>query len=370
VSRDGRRAIVVNGRFLTMTATGVQRYARELLPRLTAELGDRMVVAVPPHSLVRGDDPEIVARLAAPAESRWHGIAGHWWEQQRLPRLFRQARGAVLWSPCDWGPLVVRDQVPVIHDIGPLTDPEWFTPAYRALARVMTRPLVTRSARVATPSSRVAVEIGRVIDVAAEHIAVVPPGVGEPFASWPLDDLATRRPQWCVLVGAHDARKNAGFLVDLWPEVHRRIGLRLFLTRRSVVTTRGDDNLDRFHGVPGVDVIVDPSDTDLAELYAGALCLLWPSHFEGYGFPLLESMAVGTPYLSTDTGAAAELAVDPAAQLLPLDPGAWVRRIVDWAAGGAEALREQCATKARALTWDASAAATAALLERVADEGG
>ena len=75
---------------------------------------------------------------------------------------------------------------------------------------------------------------------------------------------------------------------------------------------------------------VDPTDEELVRLYAGALCLVWPSYYEGYGFPLLEAMAVGTPFLSTDVGAAAELAVIPEEQILPLDPERWIERIEAW----------------------------------------
>jgi glycosyltransferase involved in cell wall biosynthesis len=354
--------VAVNGRFLTMTSTGVQRYAHEILRRLRPELEAKLFVVVPPNRVFEGDDPAI-AEIAV--TRRWHGMSGHRWEQLVLPRLARRSGARALWSPCSWGPVVVRRQVPVIHDIAPLTQPRYFTPAYRALARVLTPPLVRRSALVVTPSTRVGAELVERFPLEPEQVRVVPPGVGSPFNSRSLDDLERRNGQYCLLVGAHDSRKNAEFVLDLWPEVRARTGLELHLTRRRVVTTRRGQPLERMTGAGAV-VHTDPTDAELADLYADALCLLWPSHYEGYGFPLLEAMAVGTPFLSTDVGAAAELAVAPEEQILPLEPGRWIERLEGWHSAGLGGLREASAWRARAQTWDAAAEQTARILDHLA----
>lgn len=356
----GNAVVTVNGRFLTMEMTGVQRYAREILARLEPELEADLRVIVPPDRVYEGGDPDL-ARVAT--TKRWHGIDGHRWEQLALPRLARAAGSRLLWSPCNWGPLSVRSQVPVIHDIAALTRPDYFTPTYRALARALTRPLLRRSVRVITPSNRVRAEMLEHGLVMTGEIEVVPPGVGQPFDSVPLDDLERRGGNYCVLVGAHDSRKNVEFLLDLWPDVGARTGLELHLTRRRLVTTRQQRGLDSLAG-EGVVVHDDPTDLELAGLYANALCLLWPSHYEGYGFPLLEAMAVGTPFLSTDVGAAAELAIDPG-QILPLERERWIEQIEAWRSGDVSALRAESARRARARTWSAAAAATADLLDRI-----
>lgn len=357
--------VAINGRFLTMVPTGVQRYAREILPHLAELLGNRLAVLVPPDRIVLGEKAIVEKLLDEAPVRRWHGVNGHRWEQLALPRLFRRAGAAALWSPCDWGPLEVRSQLVTVHDIGPLTQPQLFTPTYRLLARALTRPLVTRSAMVSTTTAELAQQLTAVLGVDPSRVAVVPPGVGEPFASWPLDDLDSRPRRWCVFIGLHDSRKNGRFLLDLWPDVHRRTGLELHVTRRSLTTTRKADPHPQ--EVPSVVEHVDPTDAELAELYAGSLCLLWPSLYEGYGLPLLEAMATGTPFLSTNVGAAAELAIDPEQQLLPLDPTAWVARLEEWANGAAGPLRRPSAARARSLTWRQSAEQTAAVLVKLAD---
>ncbi len=353
--------VAVNGRFLTMSATGVQRYAREILRRLGEHIDCRVCVLVPPDRRLQLDAPQI-AELE-PTE-HWHGARGHLWEQVTLPRLVRRVQADVLWSPSSWGPLATRRHVPVIHDLGPLLEPRYFTPAYRGIARLLTGPLVRRAALVVTPSTRVRGELLERFPLEPGRVLVVPPGVGPPFVTIPLDDVDRRSGAYCLLVGAHDTRKNAEFLLELWPEVHARTGLELHLTSRRFVTARRLPTLEEA-GPTGIVMHFDPTDDELARLYAQALCLLWPSHYEGYGFPLLEAMATGTPFLATDVGAARELAVAAEKQILPLDPQRWQEQIIAWHAAGVGELRLASAAKARSRTWDAAARQTAELLGRI-----
>lgn len=354
--------VAVNGRFLTMTSTGVQRYAHEILRRIGAYQMSELRVIVPPNRVLESDDPEI---SEVSTTQRWHGVGGHGWEQIALPRLVRKAGARALWSPCSWGPVGVRRHVPVIHDVAPLTHPEYFTPTYRALARTLTGPLVRRSALVATPSASVRDDLLQRFALDPDHVRVVPPGVGQPFNSVPLDDLKQRGGRYCLLVGADVSRKNAEFLLEIWPEVRARTNLELHFTYRRVHTSRRLRTL-KDASAAGVVLHADPTDAELALLYADALCLLWPSHYEGYGFPLLEAMAVGTPFLSTDVGAAADLAVVRDEQILPLEPERWCRRLEEWCSADLDGLRKASAQRARAQTWDVAAEQTARLLDQVA----
>jgi glycosyltransferase involved in cell wall biosynthesis len=174
-------------------------------------------------------------------------------------------------------------------------------------------------------------------------------------------DAGSPRSRSCVFVGGDDVRKNLAFLTSFWPRVHAELGLELHVVARGWSSTRRTAGSEEPSA--GITMHVDLDDASLARLYADALCLLWPSHYEGYGLPLLEAMAVGTPFLSSDTGAARELAV-VAEQVLPLDADAWVEQLARWCRHDPVDVREASITAARAATWARSAEALAVSIER------
>jgi glycosyltransferase involved in cell wall biosynthesis len=101
-------------------------------------------------------------------------------------------------------------------------------------------------------------------------------------------------------------------------------------------------------------------DGELARLYRGARCLVYPSLYEGFGIPILEAMACGTPVVTSRGGATEEIAGGAAVLVDPYDVG-------DIAAGIERAsaeLRERGLDRARAFTWDE----TARLTERVYED--
>ena len=322
--------VAVNGRFTRRPVTGVERYASEITLRLCTSPNAECTVLAPRREM--------------------SGVAGHLWEQTVLPVNFRRSGAQVLLSLCNVGPVSVATQLVVIHDVAPFLHPKTFTKGYGTQVRALQR-MLARRCTIATVSERSRRDLARVLGLDPERIALVPPAVGAPFTA-PAAGAGGRR---CVFVGGHDERKNLGFVLSLWSEVHRRTGLQLdVVARRTSATVRSGGQAG---DVPGVRWHLDPDDEKLAALYGKALCVLSPSRYEGFGLPLLEGMACGTPFLATDTGAAAELAVDPDEQLLPLDARAWTRRLAHWGNGDPPHIREASRLHAQRWSWDRSAAA-------------
>ena len=102
------------------------------------------------------------------------------------------------------------------------------------------------------------------------------------------------------------------------------------------------------------------SDADLPALYAGAAAYLFPSLYEGYGLPILEAMASGTPVLASDRGSCAEVAAGHAVIADPEDVGAMAAGIADTLALSAEH-RAAALAHARARTWTETARGTLAV---------
>jgi len=88
--------VAVNARFVTQDLTGVQRYAHELVSRLAAGSGMRVLLLVPPGEIVELVPGEQTPHLP---DERWWGLGGHRWEQVTLRSLFRRSGAQVLLSP-------------------------------------------------------------------------------------------------------------------------------------------------------------------------------------------------------------------------------------------------------------------------------
>jgi len=98
----------------------------------------------------------------------------------------------------------------------------------------------------------------------------------------------------------------------------------------------------------------------LLDLYRRASVFAYPSRYEGFGLPLLEAMACGTPIVAASAGSLPEIVGDSAPLLSPDDPGSWrglIRRIVTEPSFGAE-ISARALVRARSFTWERTARET------------
>ena len=138
--------IAINGRFLTQVVTGVQRYAVEMVLGLLKLRRHYQIVVVAPSGRLISEVPNLVQDNFP--------IAGHLWEQVRLPWLLRKMKADLLWCPGFTAPLI-NYGVPLVvtlHDAATFAGPEWFSPAFALYYRFLI-PLVCRvSAKIITDS--------------------------------------------------------------------------------------------------------------------------------------------------------------------------------------------------------------------------
>ncbi|HEY7604510.1 MAG TPA: glycosyltransferase family 1 protein, partial [Gaiellaceae bacterium] len=268
-----------------------------------------------------------------------------WWYPHGLPRA---ARGLdVLHCPTFRGP--VRSDVPVVvtvHDLAVLRHPETFNQWTRHYSRLAV-PRVARAARrLIAVSEFTRGEIVELLGVPAERIDVIPNAVGAPF----VPDGPAREGEYVLAVGTLEPRKNLGAA----QEAARRVGLPL-----KVVGARG------WGGVQVDGWLGRVSDEELAALFRGARCLVYPSLYEGFGIPVLEAMACGTPVVTSAGGSTEEVAGGAAVLVDARDP-ATVAEGIEEAIGRRDELRAQGLVRAAQFTWDRVAAETRAVYERAA----
>ena len=319
---------------LTQTRAGTARYLRGLLAELERTAGIEL------------------ERFAFGGSSRAATLARDtWWYLGALPRRSRAARLDVLHCPTFRAPLTTPVPLVVtVHDLAVLRHPETFNRWTRGYSRLLVPRVVRAAARVIAVSSFTKEEVVRLIGLPEAKVRVVPNAVGEPFtAEGPAADG-----EFVLAVGTLEPRKNLARLV----EAARRSKLEL-----RVVGARGWQGVQV--GGDGIRWLGEVDDAELARLYRGALCLAYPSVYEGFGIPVLEAMACGTPVVTSAGGGTREVADGAAVLVDPLDPGAIAAGIQE-AIARRDELRALGRERAARFTWRAAADATVDVYREVA----
>ena len=308
---------------------GVERWAREMAMRLPALRPGGYEVMRP--------RPRLVHR------------AGHAWEQLALPLRARHA--PLLVCPANLAPAASRRTVLVLHDAAALRHPGWYSPPYVAWQRRLLPVLVARARSLVTVSEFSRRELAELLGADPARIAVVPGGVDPRFEPGADPGPARRahglgRP-YVLCVASHTARKNLAALV---PAARA-------LAAEGVDVAVAGGHRPQFAAEAGLDdlkLLGHVDDALLPGLYAGAEAFVLPSLYEGFGLPVLEAMAAGTPVVATPAGALPETAAG-AARLVPAEEIA--AALAALLGDGAERarLREAGLARAAGFTWDRTA---------------
>ena len=335
MQRRGAKGIAVNGRFTVHRVTGVQRYAWEI----TRRLGDRVITIVP--------------------QRFGKGILGHAWEQARLPYL---SRGSLLWSPCGSGPLSVSRQVVTIHDLAPLLHPEWFTLAYAGWYRWLIPRLCKRVCRIIAVSEFIKRQLVEVCGIPESRIVVVPNGVNhcEPRRLGSSDSKVP----YFLYVGSLEPRKNLKRLLEAWKISGVYRDFRLY-----IVGAVGNRSVFReLHlpvDLPNVAFLGYVRDELLDEFYHNAWALVYPSLYEGFGLPVLEAMARGTPVITSRATACEEVAGEAALLVDPtnIESMAEGLKLMAYSTSLRSELAMRAVKRAKGFSWDMSASRTWSVLQ-------
>lgn len=297
---------------------GVGRYVDELLPALSAEGAD-LVVVCQKHDVAHYEKLAPGADVrAAPAATARRPVRLAW-EQVGLARTARRAGADVLHCPHYTMP--VRSGLPVVttlHDATFFTHPEVHLPVKRRFFRVWTRISLARARRCITPSAATRDELVRVAAADAARIDVAHHGVDpERFHVPTAEERAAARAflgiegPYLAFLGTLEPRKNLPALIRAWSTVPGAPDLVL-------AGGRGwDTEVDSVAAqVPADHLLHLPGYLPL-ELLAGFLgeaeLVVYPSLGEGFGLPVLEAMACGAPVLTTPVLAIPEIGGDAVA---------------------------------------------------------
>ncbi|MDB5371796.1 MAG: glycosyltransferase family 1 protein [Belnapia sp.] len=264
--------------------------------------------------------------------------------------------------------------VPLIHDLIPLTHPEYSRP----------RQIACHAARVATTATQADGIIVNSVATAATllprlalHGRSMPPMTVAALgveATPPPPPLLRTEPYF-VCLGTIEPRKNHLLLLHVWRDLASRAPAGQPPPRLLIIGRRGWENENVVDLLERCDTLRDLvlelgciSDKRVIDLVAGASALLYPSFVEGYGLPVAEALAMGVPVLCSDVSPLREVGGEVPEYLDPLDGPAWRRMILAYAEPGSTARAAQLARLQgwTAPRWSDHFAAVDRLLEQVA----
>lgn len=324
--------IVVDATPLSHPRTGVGNYLRGSLLGLAEAAGERHEIvafaAVSMLSRHRLEDAlagiPVQRRLVTlpPSAHLWRTI----WSRLGVPAVERLAGPFDVFHFSDWMYPRQRGGLrsTIVHDLIPLHHPEWVHPRTRRQNLAKYRHAARTCDVIVTISAFTADDIAERLGFPRERIVVAYPGVDERFTP----EGPKRDGEYVFMLAPNDPRKNHANLAEAIELVRRRRP-QLELVAPAQV-----------------------SDDELPALYRGASVFAYPSFFEGFGIPILEAMASGTPVVASDHPSLHEASGDAAIRVDPKSPEA-IADGIERALAEGQSLSVRGLEHARRFTWRA-----------------
>ncbi|MBW4655246.1 MAG: glycosyltransferase family 4 protein [Kaiparowitsia implicata GSE-PSE-MK54-09C] len=320
--------VLMNLSMVGQRQTGIAIYASQIALHLTS---DSLALLSPSHWRDRvSTDPRLRERQWAVVPSNLSpddGKVGHLrrllWTQRSVPRLMAQWHGRLFFSPVPEAPLGVGCRsVVMVHDLIPLRFPQWRSPLtlyFRAYVPQVLRQaahiLCNSEATAREVSDRFAIPTHRITPI---HLA---------YDAQHFQPQRGSTQNYFVYLGRHDPHKNLERLVRAFAALPQAQELELWLVGPTDARyTPLLLTLAQELGVGGQVRCLDYVPyAELPQILGGAIALVFPSLWEGFGLPVLEAMACGTPVITSTAAALPEVAGDAALLVSPTD----IRALMD-----------------------------------------
>jgi len=303
-------SLLINLAFLLPEPTGITTYAAQIYPRLQA---------LDPTLLIPQAKPSYRYHLVPTHMTSAQGLLGHGrrllWTQRQLPEIYRQLGSRLLFSPLPEAPLGTNCRfVVMVHDLIPLRFPSPLSPLTYYYRYYLPR-ILDQAEHILCNSMATARDLGRFFGIAAHKISPILLAYDREH----FRPLGESTQPYFLYLGRLQPYKNLQRLItafaalELGPEYELWISGhpdRRFLNRyQRQVRQLGLSNRVKFLGyVPY---------SQLPQLLNRAIVLVFPSLWEGFGLPVLEAMACGTPVITSDRGALPEVVGDAALTVNP-----------------------------------------------------
>ncbi|WP_442588757.1 glycosyltransferase family 4 protein [Pedobacter sp. AW31-3R] len=287
--------VYINGKFLSQKMSGVQRYASEICRNMES-----------PLKIICGEDQQNneIYQLKQPLEIM-KSAAGIGWEQFKLPLHLRAKGNPLLISFCNAAPVFYKNKITCVHDIAFERYPGFFSRKFVLYYKWLIPNVLRNSKHVVTVSEFSKREISSFYHIDAEKITVVPNASA--FSKEPSKKAVKIYPRpYFLFVGSLDPRKNLIFLLNAF-RMAELADIDLVVVGAGHASFAQNPAIEQFRKLSNIVFTGYVTDAQLRDYYAGALALVNPSLYEGFGLPVAEALAMGCPVLASDIEAFREV---------------------------------------------------------------
>ena len=270
------------------------RNAGKVVDALDGIVGQRQVVSVPPPSTV------------------WRRL----WSRTQVLDVERIVGPLDVFHFSDWmyPPQRAGLRTTTVHDLGPIHYPQWVDPRTRALHVPKAAHAAKTCDVLFANSVYTARDVERTLGVPPQRIVVATPGIHQRFR--PEGELVDVGSPYLFTAASFEPRKNLETLLDAFALVRQtRPEVQLLIAGLP-------SGSERTVEADGVRLLGYVADEELARLYRGAAAFVFPSLFEGFGIPVVEAMASGTPAVVSSHASLDEASGDAAIRVDPKSPEA------------------------------------------------
>lgn len=350
--------LLVNLAFISSKPTGITTYASNLIPHLE-KLQPTLLSARP-------IDDRPYYPVAPNLNPDW-GSKGHFrrlrWTQFQLPQIYKQLRSHLLFSPIPEAPLFTNCRfIVTVHDSIPLRFAQ--KSPLTLYSRYYVPQVLAQAQHIICNSTATAQDVARFFGVAASKITPILLAHDAQHFRW----LNLPKQNYFLYIGRQDPYKNLQRTIAAFAAIPNCRKYQLWLagsfdSRYTPTLKALIDNLGITEQVKFLDYVPY---SQLPLIINGAIALVFPSLWEGFGFPVLEAMACGTPVITSNISSLPEVAGNAALLVDPYNTeeiSAAMQEIANSEQMRSH-LRELGLTRASEFSWEKTGQATVEVLSR------
>ena len=298
--------IAIEARAITGSTGGVKRYVGELVKGVNEYRSDSFDLSV----ILDKEKEFNIDGIKKVVVKRWGAIGLQYWLNVQIPgRLEKMGIDLIHYTKADVPSSKRIPTVVTIYDVIPLLYPK----SQKFLNKLYWRKALYRAAensdKIITISETSKKDVVNKLSVTNEKVVVTRLGIDR--SRFVFTEKKDKKNPYILYVGTIEPRKNVAGLIKAFNELKNEFPHRLVIVGREY---KGHEELkkmaDRLGVAERVEWKSDVNDTELIELYRRAVLFVWPSVYEGWGFPPQEAMACGTPVIVSNGGALPEVVGD------------------------------------------------------------